>query len=362
MRCDKCGNRIKDLFLLIGKNYVCRKCLMYKENVTKKEHACGKGEYKLDYKLTQEQETASQFILKKVKERKDCILSAVTGSGKTEIIYETIKYCVDNHFSIGIVIPRKDVVIELSARIKRDFKLASITSVYGGNTKDLYADIIVLTSHQLYRYNKYFDVIIIDEIDAFPFYNNKLLKQFLLRSKRGNIVYMSATVPQELLSEINDVYYLNKRYHGYKLDVPKVKYLWNFKIVENFIKEHINSIVLIYFPTIKLQLKYSKKLKIKHYLINSKVSNRKELLNIFHSLKSGVILTTLVLERGVTFKDSHVIVYKADHELFNYQNLVQISGRVGRKKDYPCGDILFLVDKKRQNVKSAIKFIKKCNE
>jgi GntR family transcriptional regulator/MocR family aminotransferase len=50
----------------------------------------------------------------------------------------------------------------------------------------------VLTTHQLYRYEKYFDVIIIDEVDAFPFKGNKLLETFLYRACKGNIVYMSS--------------------------------------------------------------------------------------------------------------------------------------------------------------------------
>ena len=132
--------------------------------------------------------------------------------------------------------------------------------------------------------------------------------------------------------------------------------------IKKFINKHKNGLVLIYFPTIKEQVKFSKGLKKEHYLINSKIKKRAELLSLFHELDRGIILTTLVLERGITFKNCHVVVYKADHKLFGYENLIQIAGRVGRKKDYPHGDILFLASKKNKNIRKAINKIKKANE
>jgi len=362
VRCKRCGNAIDELFVVYRGKKICRKCLGYKRSRLESKKLCGNGEYKLGYSLTKEQYLASEFILHEIKNKRDCVLSAITGAGKTEIIYPLLKYCVNNKLKVGIVIPRKDVVIELFNRIKKDFINADVIGVYGGNTSSLIGDIIVLTSHQLYRYTNYFDVVIIDEIDAFPFYKNDLLNRFLISSKRGNIVYMSATIPKEILKRGHNVYYLNKRYHGEKLDVPKIKYFWNMFTIKRYVKNHSNSVIIIYFPTIKQQLIFSKKLKIKHYVINSKVHNREELLNKFHKLDNGVILSTLVLERGITFKNTNVIVYLADHKLFSFENLVQISGRVGRHYLYPHGDIIYLVNFKNSKIRKAIRFIKKCNE
>ena len=64
-------------------------------------------------------------------------------------------------------------------------------------------------------------------VDAFPFYKNELLENFLKRSKKGNVVYMSATIPKELLNNKLPIFYLNKRYHNGKLDVPIVKKYFN---------------------------------------------------------------------------------------------------------------------------------------
>ena len=111
-----------------------------------------------------------------------------------------------------------------------------------------------------------------------------------------------------------------------------------------------------------MQVKFSKKIKIKHFVINSRVADRAKMLKKLHDLKSGVILSTLVLERGITFKNTNVIVYFADHRLFSFENLVQISGRVGRNHIYPHGDIIFMVNSKNKKIRRVIKFIKGCNE
>lgn len=357
MKCERCCNQIKETFFYFKGRYICRQCLKYKEK-EKNEYVKGDGNYFLNYELTSEQKKASAFLLEHIKTNKDCILEAVTGSGKTEITYESISYCVKNNLKIGFAIARRDVVIELFKRISKDFKNTTVALNCGGSKEIIDGDIVILTTHKLYDYKNYFDVIIIDEYDAFPFYKNKMLEEFLNNSLKGIKIIMSATIPFK--SKI-DTFVLNKRYHGQKLDVPKIKTFYTFKTIKKFIATH-KGIILIYFPTIKLQEKIAKKFKCKYYLMNSKVKNRKEILARLNTEENAICLSTLVLERGVTFKNVHVIVYKANHELFKYENLVQICGRVGRKMDYPRGDILFLCDSKNKEIRKCIKKIKKCNE
>ena len=68
-----------------------------------------------------------------------------------------------NYLKVGIAIPRKDVVVELSERIEKDFN-AKVVSVYGGHHEDLEGDIVVFTTHQSFRYIGYFDVLIIEKL------------------------------------------------------------------------------------------------------------------------------------------------------------------------------------------------------
>ena len=315
----------------------------------------------MKYSLTKDQNEASNFILEHVKKRKDCALNAVCGAGKTEIIYETIKYCLNARKKVGIAIPRKDVVIELQQRISKDFNVG-VQAVYGGNDDVLESDIMVFTTHQAYRYINYFDVLIIDEVDAFPLKGNDELKNILKKCSK-NFVYMSATMPCYIEKDKSiDKFYLNKRYHGYKIPVPKCKevllLLYSLKKV---LKKYKDKVVFVYFPTIKMQNRF--KNKIKHnILINSKSDNRYVLLNKIKELTRGVVLTTTVLERGITIKDVQVIVFNAEHKLFDTDTLIQISGRVGRNKEFYDGDIIFLCKRKNKHIRDAIRKIKKSNE
>ncbi len=359
--CSKCGNKDKRYFAMNKDKIYCRKCLNFVGETANKSYKCNKGKYKLDYNLTDNQRKASNFILENIKNRTNCALNAVCGAGKTEIIYDALEYSLNNKMKVGIAIPRKDVVIELKERIEKDFNV-KVVSVYGGNHSVLEGDITIFTTHQAYRYLNYFDVLIIDEIDAFPYNGNDILQGIISKCSKV-FVYMSATMPEyiEKDSKIKK-YYLNRRYHNYDLPVPKVKVsFWMLFDLKRILKKYKNKVVLVYFPTIKIQNKIAKK--VRHdYLINSKSKDRDILLNKIRKLNKGVILTTTVLERGITIKDVQVIVYNAEHNLFNKDTLIQISGRVGRNINFYKGDIVFICKSKNKEIKETIKTIKKYNE
>ena len=314
----------------------------------------------MNYELTKEQVAASSFILNCIRNNWDCALNAVCGAGKTEIIYESIKYCLNNKKRIGIAIPRKDVVIELSLRLSKDFNV-NVVSVYGGHNDILEGDIIVFTTHQAFRFIDYFDILIIDEIDAFP-YNNDETLQGVIKKCSKLFVYLSATMPKYIINDKHiKQYYLNKRYHGFDVPVPICKVSFSMiRTLKKELKKYEDKLVLVYFPTIKLQSNISKKIKC-DYLINSKIENREKVISEIRVLNKGVIFTTTVLERGITIKDVQVIVYNAEHKLFNQDVLIQIAGRVGRHKDYPRGNIIFICKEKNKQIKNCIKVIKRCN-
>ena len=73
-------------------------------------------------------------------------------------------------------------------------------------------------------------------------------------------------------------------------------------------------------------------------------------------------MTTTVLERGVTIKGLQVIIYNADHPVYDAASLVQISGRVGRKKEESDGEVIFIVTRENKAIKDAISDIKAKNE
>ena len=361
MRCPVCSNSNKEYFFFIDGKWVCRKCINFVGEKANGTYIVSKGYYSLTYSLTDKQQEASDFVLKHVILSKNCAVNAVCGAGKTEIIYDTLKYCLNNNLRIGIAIPRKDVVIELKERINRDFNV-SVIDVYGGNNKIINGDIIVFTTHQAFRYLGYFDVLIIDEVDAFPYKGNCVLQSIISKCSK-TYVYLSATMPKYIEKNENiEKFYLNKRYHGYDLPIPRCKESINMLFsLKKLLKKYKEKIVLVYFPTIKIEEKIAKKIKC-DYLINSKCLDRESLLKKIKGIDKGVVFTTTVLERGITIKDVQVIVYNADHKLFDKDTLIQISGRVGRYKDYCDGNIFFICKIKNKSIRATIKTLKKYNE
>ena len=372
--CPRCGNSDpKYIGYRNGKAY-CRFCIaMHGKEAEKKRTNHGAVVLKLDYSLSKDQKRLSEHLLANYQNGIDSLVNAVCGAGKTELIYAVMAHCLSLGKTVAFAVPRRDVVIELVQRIHMVFPNNSIISVYGGHTEKLIADIIVLTTHQFYRYNKFFDLIILDEIDAFPFKDNKLLNTMFFRAVKGPIIMMSATPSKDIIDYFSQdgrqILELNKRFHRHPLPVPKVierigfsKILLLIKRTKQFISE--GKKVFIFAPTISRCEQIYKIIKIfvkNGTFVHSKCKDRAQKITKFKKGEYDYLVTTAVLERGVTFKNLQVIIYDADNEIYNSQTLIQISGRVGRKIDAPEGEVLFLVNKKTAEIENAITTIRSKN-
>lgn len=373
--CKKCGNSDpKYLGHMNGKIY-CRRCITFKgEEVEYKAKRKEKTQYLIKFELSEKQKEISKATLENYKSNINTLIYAVTGAGKTEIVYETIAYVLSLGKTVGFAIPRKDVVIELFPRISGAFPTKKVVSVYGGHHSDLTGDIILLTTHQLFRYKNYFDLLIVDEIDAFPYQDNELLEMFFTKSIRSNYIYMSAT-PSAKLKELfkskgHSTLTLFSRFHRHQLCVPKVvkisellQYAFIIKLLNNYKIQGKRA--LIFVPTINLSKKIYKYLKCifsKIDYVNSKRENKDKIVDDFRDKKIMFLVTTSILERGITIDDLQVIVLFSNHIVYSNQTLIQIAGRVGRNNNHPIGDIYFLTNEITENIRGAIEEIKFCNE
>ena len=100
----------------------------------------------------------------------------------------------------------------------------------------------------------------------------------------------------------------------------------------------------------------------KGFVITSKTKNFKKVIEDFKNKKYMYLITTSVLERGVTFKNLQVIILNCEHFIFDKNTLIQISGRVGRKKDSPYGDVIFCCSYETEAMKEAIYEIRRANK
>lgn len=370
--CERCCNEDPKYFALQGTKKYCRKCLQFDGLYAEAPQVVKGYNYCLPYSLTLRQAKCSEVILNSIKNYKSILVHAVCGAGKTEITYESISYILSQNKCVGFAIPRKDVVIELAVRLQNHFPQAKVIAVYGSHTKELTGDIIICTTHQLYRYKKCFGLLIIDEVDAFPYNGDEILHNFAAASA-NMFIYLSATPPQDLLELANakkiNVVSLTRRHHGYLLPVPKIikiPHVMMFGAAIVIAKKMLRARkkVFIYAPTIKQAEFYHriiKKFISNTAVVHSKVEKRKELIEKFRQKQIKVLVTTSILERGITMERLQVIVLNANHSLFNKDVLVQIAGRVGRKSNDPIGEVIFL-GFPSQSMKDAVKQIIKSNE
>ena len=373
--CPICGNSDQNTFGKRNGKYYCRKCISFRgQEVISTEAEEKDVIWNLNYELSEDQARLSEDLLHNYQKKNNSLVYAVCGSGKTEITLRVIAYALSHGKKVGFTVPRRDVIIELSDRFRNIFNHNTVALVYGGNSKILTGDLICCTTHQLFRYPNYFDLLIIDEIDAFPFHENEVLNAFFHRSVKGNYIMLSATPSLEFISDFKKqggaVLELFSRYHRYPLPIPEVVILPKavqiikcYRLINNFIKN--GKPVFVFTPTIKIceELFDSLRFFIRggNY-VHSKRKNRDKIIKDFKEKKIKYLVTTAVLERGVTIKGLQVIVFQTNHNIYSSYSLVQIAGRVGRKKEEPEGKVIFLTNENNSQIEKCLRAIEGANK
>ncbi len=329
----------------------------------------------LHYALSKEQAAISKQLITNFDQGIDTLVYAVCGAGKTEMVYGVLSHAIEKGCHVGFAIPRKDVVIELYWRLKEAFPQNRMVAVYGQHASALVGDIVLLTTHQLYRYPHYFDLLVMDEIDAFPYRGNETLVALCHRAIRGHSVLMSATPSQELLHQYQTekgkaLLELRTRFHGKPIPVPRVKVLPRFLqwvytafLLRRYQREGKPCLV---FAATKDQAEsvyrfLSFFIKNGNYVHSSR-EGRDEIVKCFKQGKYHYLVSTSVLERGITVKKLQVVLLSADEEeIYRSAALIQMAGRAGRKWDAPTGEVWFLAEEENQEIKRAMEEIRYCN-
>lgn len=352
--------------------YYCRECILFHrvfvdERIISERIQYSPKEvyYHLDFELSPSQKQISRQLVKNYQAQQDSLVLAVCGSGKTEIVFELIQYALQKGDRVCFCIPRKELVKELYQRIREAFLCSDIGLVYGGHIENMHAQFIICTMHQLYRFETNgFDLMIGDEVDAFPFYGNNVLQQIFNNCCKGHYVKLSATfVKEDIHGE--ELLMMNRRYHGYDLPVPQLMVcphclqIWLIR----FLLWKWKKKVIIYVPFVKDVDKVVHQLRFFKVAGVSSVHEYNQ-QNI-EALKNGdidVIVSTTLLERGITIEDVQVIIYHGEHDLFDCRTLIQIAGRVGRKISHPQGHVCILSQERTPAIRQCIHTIKGLNK
>ncbi|MBW4854282.1 DEAD/DEAH box helicase [Bacillus safensis] len=335
--------------------------------------------------LSKGQKRASEKMIEAIKSKFDLLVWAVCGAGKTEVLFHGIEYALNQGMSVCIATPRTDVVLELEPRLRKAFQGMTIAVLYGGSSQRFQiAPLVIATTHQLMRYKNAFDVVIVDEVDAFPYSMDERLQFAVLKAMRKNggvRIYLSATPSKKMTREVSsgklETIKIPLRFHKQPLPVPTFHWIghWKKKLkknqlprkVMNWMQRHIANKrrVLLFVPSIATMKKVTKILR-EHSLNVEGVSaddpDRKQKVQHFRDYVYDVLVTTTILERGVTIPNVQVGVLGSESTIFTESALVQISGRVGRHPDYCTGDVFLFHFGLTRSMKQAKKHIVKMND
>jgi len=202
----------------------------------------------------------------------------------------------------------------------------------------------------------------VDEADAFPYTSDQALQKAVYKVRKDDapIAFVTATPSLKILSQVKQENwghsFIPRRYHGHPLPVPRFESIWSYdkkinkcklppKLI-SWMKTRLQQKepFLIFFPTIQLMeiaTPLFQEIDPNIISVHAEDPNRKEKVVKLRNEEIPGLLTTTILERGITIKNVQVAVVGAESKIFTSSALIQISGRVGRNVQFPDGEIVY---------------------
>ncbi|MGI9953198.1 helicase-related protein [Moorellaceae bacterium AZ2] len=346
---------------------------------------------RLSFSLTRAQEEAALQARAFVEEGRSsrCLIWAACGAGKTEVAYGALEAALSRGREVLYACPRRETVKEIYRRLQQAFPGVEMTVLHGeSGRKYTPAQLVAATTHQVLRCYQRFDLIILDEVDAFPLAGDSRLYYGLERSlrPRGQVLYMTATPSPELAAQARrgqlPVIYLPARPHGYPLPEPQIILARSLRRPGGRLPRQIaeclhSSIIqdraslLVFVPTVDLVAE------VVSWLLGSweaggmrdwargchaALPEREQVLTAFRRGDFPLLVSTTLLERGITLPRLNVMVLFAHHRrIFDQNTLVQIAGRAGRTAAFPQGRVWFVADRITPEMAEACRIIRSFN-
>ena len=181
------------------------------------------------------------------------------------------------------------------------------------------------------------------------------------QARRGSVAYLTATPDRQLKQAIRQgrlgVSRLFRRFHGHPLPVPRIQ-LVNLRHVPHSLPKAViiwvqqvlatKRVCLLFVPKISWAEQLAGKLRqigLKAAGVASTDAQRAEKVTAFRQGQLEVLVTTTILERGVTVPRCAVAVLAAADPEFSASALIQIAGRAGRAADSPDDPVVFFSDR-----------------
>ena len=334
--------------------------------------------------LTEAQRLASEQVFEFIKDscEETALLWAACGAGKTEVCFPSAAWALKQGKSVLFAAPRQDVINDVAPRIQRDFPDYAFQLLTGTSAVRYQGGGMVLaTTHQVLRFWRAFDVIFMDEMDAFPYQGSRALKWGLNHALRqgGKIIYLTATPSSESITAVKQgkmpLIRLPARHHRTALPVPiwgKSRHSLEPNGPTDGWDSQIKALraqgpVLVFVPKISWIDPWIKCFRkcYPNWRVDGSYSADPDRTSKIERLRQNefdLFVSTTILERGITLPGIQVVVLGADHPVFDERALVQMAGRVGRTRESPKGKVIFISKQKTPAMKTAVMWIEEQNK
>jgi len=311
---------------------------------------------------------------------REVLVWAVCGAGKTEVSFSAIHSALTSGRRVLFAAPRRDVVAELDPRVRTAFPGVTCSTFCGGfpGQRDYDARIILATTHQVMRFYRRFDLVILDEADAFPFAGSEALATAVYRAldPEGRVVIMTATPSRGHLARVKSgalpCIRIPARHHGKPLPEPEVVTAHSSDLLSEVAQivgagAGPGSPFLVFVPRRRQAGEVARHLLRKVpgarvEWVHSQDPVRDDKRAAIAGGMCDVLVSTSVMERGVTVDGVDVIVCHADDDVvFDYRALVQMAGRAGRTAANPRGRVWFVCANENWHVRTAVAIIREMN-
>lgn len=353
--CANCGDQACPLCadcLLLGEARACRRLYFLPDRRLRPTLGAREGCEKGGWTFTAAQRRAAEALLDWLYDPgapSEALLWAVCGAGKTLVARPVVERALSAGWRVLYASPRRQVVRQVSADLPR-------------------RGLILATTHQVLRYEGAFDLIVLDEPDAYPYRGNRLLQAGMRRAARAEArwLYLTATPEPELVARVEAGavrrVLLPERFHGYPVPVPSLltpgtagERSAGRQGIEALAAEVISARMakgprrfLVFTPTVALchrtRAQLARRLPGPVGSVDAGSPTREETITAFQRGELPVLVSTTILERGVTFPAVDVVVLHADHPLFDRVSLLQMAGRAGRAAVDPAGRVWYVAE------------------
>lgn len=404
MACNRCGQqyRVVKVFCRDGKKdcYYCQECLMLGESkpcealyaaparTRPEENLVSSIRLNLDISFSLAQYEAFEGLARFV--RKDsvaeCLVWEACGAGRPETVFGAVREVLKKGGRVLFGVPRRDVLDDLVSRLERAFPGVNVMVRYGRpRPYPKVSDIVLASTHQALKYYRNFDLVILDESDAFPYRANPILINALRRAKKteGKLIYMSPTPSPEIYARAQrgeiKVIQIPIRQHGHPLVIPQIV-LEKELAPENKLPERILQIIRESIEEDQAQVlvvvpngDYSQRigelmrsrlevLRISVIHTSSHDPDREKKVNSYFRGEANILITTGLTGRGDLAPNSNMVVLWSENEIFDEGYLLQLAGRVGWSESYPDGKVWFVGSRTTREMEGAVRKIKLLNE